>query len=55
MWGDTFLSIANNCYCRKREVYQCSDLEKFFDTVTERVESLQAKTIADILHGFLNQ
>jgi len=40
---------------RKREVYQCGDLEKFIDTVSEKVELLSAKTIADVLQGFLNQ
>ena len=43
------------CFCRKRDVYQCGDLEKFIDTVTEKVEFLSAKTIADVLQGFLNQ
>jgi len=44
-----------HCFCRKRDVYQCSDLEKFIDTVTEKVEFLSAKMIADVLQGFLNQ
>ena len=43
------------CYCRKREVYQCGDLDKFVETVTEKVESLPATKIAEALNGFLEQ
>jgi len=42
-------------YCRKHEVYQCGDLEKFIETVVEKVESLPAAKIAEALNGFLQQ
>ena len=38
---------------RSHDVYQCGDLGKFIDTVTEKVESLPAKKIAEVLNGFL--
>ena len=41
--------------CRNHDVYQCGDLEKFYETVTERVESLAAEKIAKVLNGFLQQ
>ena len=41
--------------CRNYDVYQCGDLEKFYVTVTERVESLPAEKIAKVLNGFLQQ
>lgn len=44
-----------NGNCRSHDVYQCGDLGKFVETVTEKVESLPAKKIADILNGFLEQ
>jgi len=42
-------------YCRKHEAYHCGDLEKFIETVMEKVESLPAVKIADVLNGFLQQ
>ena len=44
-----------NGNCRNRDVYQCGDLDKFIETVMERVESLPAKKIAEVLNGFLQQ
>jgi len=44
-----------HCFCRKRDVYQCSDLEKFIDTVTEKVESLPEEMVTEVLDGFLKQ
>ena len=44
-----------NDNCRNHDVYQCGDLEKFIKTVTEKVESLPAKKIAEVLNGFLQQ
>jgi len=40
-------------YCRKHEVDQCGDLEKFIETVMEKVESLPTAKIAEVLNGFL--
>jgi len=42
-----------HCFCRKRDVYQCSDLEKFIDTVTEKVESLSVTKVSDSINAFL--
>lgn len=44
-----------NGNCRNHDVYQCGDLDKFIETVMEKVESLQAKKIAEVLNGFLEQ
>jgi len=40
---------------RKRKVYQCGDLEKFIDAVTEKVELLPEEMVAETLKGFQNQ
>jgi len=40
-------------YCRKHEVDQCGDLEKFIETIMEKVESLPTAKIAEVLNGFL--
>ena len=44
-----------NGNCRNQDVYQCGDLDKFIETVTEKVESLPAKRIAEVLNGFLQK
>ena len=46
------LSWLYGCH-RKREVYQCGDLQKFIDTVTEKVESLPKEMVTEALNGFL--
>ena len=50
-----FTGAFCNDNCRNQDVYQCGDLDKFIETVMERVESLQAKKIAEVLNGFLQQ
>ena len=53
-----YLQCAFSFYngnCRNRDVYQCGDLDKFIETVMERVESLPAKKIAEVLNGFIEQ
>lgn len=55
MFISIFRAISMFWFCRKREVYLCGDLEKFIDTVTEKVESLPATKIAEALNGFLDQ
>lgn len=44
-----------HCKHRNREVYQCGDLDKFIETVMEKVESLLTIKIAEALNGFLEQ
>ena len=50
-----FTGAFCNGNCRNPDVYQCGDLDKFVETVMERVESLPAKQIAEVLNGFLQQ
>ena len=47
--------IFCNGNCRNQDVYQCGELDKFIETVTEKVESLPAKKIAEVVDGFLQQ
>jgi len=54
MYAYLDLSWLHGCY-RKRKVYQCGDLEKFIDTVTEKVESLPEEMVTEVLDGFLKQ
>ena len=42
-------------YCRRRNVYQCGELDKFIETVLEKVESLPVERVAEVLNGFLEQ
>ena len=44
-----------NGNCRNHDVYHCGDLDKFIETVMEKVESLPAKKIAKVLNGFIQQ
>lgn len=45
----------NVFYNRRRDVYQCGELEKFHETVLERMELLPVERVAEILNGFLEQ
>ena len=46
--------LLYGCY-RKRKVYQCGDLEKFIDAVTEKVELLPEEKVAEALKEFQKQ
>ena len=45
----------NVFYYRRRDVYQCGELEKFNETVLERMELLPVERVAEVLNGFLEQ
>ena len=44
-----------NGNCRNYDVYRCGDLDRFIETVMEKVESIPDKKFAEVLNGFLEQ